>query len=425
MLEYQNGELCWDGISLTTVASEWGTPAYLYNREVLVRDFLRIQRLFEPVAAEIRYALKANANPEIVSILAKHGAGADIVSLGELMVAVKAGIPPGKIVFAGVGKTDEEIRYAIKSQVSALAVESEQELQVVESFSQDMRQKQPVLIRVNPDVDPGTHPYISTGLGSHKFGIDYRKIEELARYCHAARSLRFAGLHMHIGSQIEKTAPVGKSLRILAGLVERIEKRGIAVQTLDLGGGFPVDYTRESARLLRLPAKKEPEENVAEYWAAAAADCFVPGKYRIIIEPGRAVSAHCGMLLAKILYKKKRGRKDMLIIDAGMNDFIRPALYGAVHGIVPLKEPETPFGSADVVGPVCETADFFARGARLPRCERGDYLAVLTAGAYGFVASSNYNLRCKPPELLIENGSVRCINKRENLKDLLKRIAAT
>jgi len=419
-LDYAKGELQWDNISLTDIARQWGTPVYLYNKRVLQNDFLRIKNSFQPYASIICFALKANSNPTIVRILGDMDAGADIVSMGELFTALKAGIPHDKMVFAGAGKTDEEINFAVKSRLLAINTESEKELEVIEEYAHNMLQKQPALLRVNPDIDAETHPYITTGTNAHKFGINIDRIEEAARFCHTSHSLHFLGLHVHIGSQVSKPEPVNRTFDAVAGLIDRLEKSGIPVDTVDIGGGMPVDYCSDYNRLLGMPEEKDSPgiADALSVWTTAVAKYFDCSKRRILVEPGRAVTARCGILLTKVLYRKKRADKEFLIVDAGMNDFVRPALYGSFHGIVPLKEPGNSRVGVDVVGPICESGDVIGREISLPPCERGDYLAVLTTGAYGFALASNYNMRPKPPEVLIGSDGVECIRPRQRYTDM-------
>ncbi|MFC1728834.1 diaminopimelate decarboxylase [candidate division KSB1 bacterium] len=420
MFLYRKGSLTWDGIDLLDAAKEWGTPAYLYNRKALENDFTRLQQAFEPYTHSINFALKANSNPELVKLISKLGCGADIVSMGELFIALKAGISHEKMVFAGVGKTDEEINIAIKSRLLAISAESEEEVHVIDEHAGHMLQKQPVLLRINPDIDAESHPYISTGRSIHKFGIDARSAEELAGYCFRSNNLHFSGLHIHIGSQVEKLEPVAKSFERTAQFIERFENKGIPVEIINLGGGMPVGYRFEFDAVThenKLSTDRN-NENIISGWASLIPEYFDVKEKRIIIEPGRSVIARCGILLTKVLYTKTQSGRRFIVVDAGMNDFIRPALYGAFHGIVPLTYRGPAKITADVVGPICETGDFFAHDIEISECVRGDYLAVLTTGAYGFVSASNYNMRLRPPELLLENGDIRCIRPREQYSDI-------
>ncbi|MFC1555742.1 diaminopimelate decarboxylase [candidate division KSB1 bacterium] len=421
MLEYKNSELFWSGFSLQEIAREWQTPVYVYNRSVIENDINRIKRIFNKTADMTCYAVKANSNIEIIKIAAQSGLGADIVSTGELFAALKADIPHNNIIFAGTGKTDEELIFAIKSRIFSLNVESDEELKAVETFANTMLAKQPVMLRVNPSVDPESHPYISTGHFTHKFGIDISEIEELAKYCNLSHSLHFQGLHFHIGSQVTKLQAVEESFKIIGQIVDRIENSGIRVPFVDIGGGLPVDYYSDYSRLLNveMPDSIPEIHKLYENWADAAVKYIDKEKHKILFEPGRALVANGGILLTKILYRKRHQDKEFIITDAGMNDLIRPALYQAFHGIVPLKDPGNKKIKADIAGPICETGDFFAHDILVPECGRGDYLAILTTGAYGYSESSNYNLRLKPLELLIENDSIRCIRERQKYEDIL------
>lgn len=422
MLVYEKGELCWDGIKLSSAAKEWGTPMYIYNRSVLEEAFLFIQSHFTSVTDCICYALKANSNPVLVECLAELGAGADIVSMGELIVARQAKVPPEKIVFSGVGKTEDEIQYALKERIGAINIESEQEILCVNNIAAGLGIKAPVMLRVNPDVDPQSHPYISTGMSINKFGIPIKSIPDVVHRCVRSTNLEFLGLHVHIGSQIEAKEPVARAFKVLAELVDSIEKQGTNISIINLGGGLPVDYAADERRLLyNLPPEKDLDEGeVVKYWADCIQTYFDFKRKRIIIEPGRAITAHAGILLTKILYTKRRNNKEILIVDAGINDFIRTAFYGAKHGLVPLREPGKAEHRVDIVGPLCETGDYFALDLPFPQCKQGDYIAILSTGAYGFVSTSNYNMRCRPPELLIDKGTVRCIRPREKYSDIIK-----
>ncbi|MCH7782418.1 diaminopimelate decarboxylase [candidate division KSB1 bacterium] len=421
MLAYKNGSIYWGNVDLSLPAQKWGTPFYVYNRSTLEESFTLLQSRLRPEVNTICYALKANSNPHLVGCLAGLGAGADIVSMGELIAARKAKIPAGKIVFSGAGKSDEELRFALKEGVGAINVESKQELDAIERISADLKTKAPVMLRVNPDIDPQSHPLISTGKNYHKFGISLDSIPEFATRCKKSGRIEFLGLHVHIGSQISRFESIDNTFKVISNLVKSIEKQGIPIRNINIGGGLPVDYESAGKSLLSggCTGMDTGLEKATGYWKTCIKKHFDCTKISIVIEPGRSIIAHSGILLTRVIYRKRNNKKEFLIVDAGMNDFIRPALYGETHSIVPLKEPGNLKTTIDIAGPLCETGDVFARDISFPESDKGDVLAILSTGAYGFVLSSNYNLRLRPPELLIDNGEVACIRERESYDDII------
>lgn len=421
MLSYKNGSLYWDNVELSKLAHKWSTPVYVYNRSVLENSFKHLQSRFEQEVDTVCYAIKANSNLNLIGYLAGLGAGADIVSMGELIAARKAGIPPDKIVFSGSGKTDRELRFALEEGVGAINVESKQELDSIERISADLETKAQVMLRINPDVDPQSHPHMSTGMDHHKFGISLDSIPETAVRCEKSDRIDFLGLHIHIGSQVTSFESIDKTFKVMSDLVESIEKQGISIRNINIGGGLPVDYESAGKSLLSNgKAGNDTElEQAIDFWKKCLQNHFGSTKRNIIMEPGRSIIAHSGILLTQVVCRKSNRNKEFLIVDAGMNDFIRPALYGAIHSIVPLKEPGKSKTTIDIAGPLCESADFFARDISFPDCEKGDVLAILSTGAYGFVLSSNYNLRLRPTELIIDNGEVTCIRERETYDDII------
>ncbi len=374
--------------------------------------------LFQQLLAErshlVCYAVKANSALAILRMLAAAGAGFDIVSGGELRrVLTAAPEAAGRVVFSGVGKTAEEIDLALDAKILAFNVESEAELSLLASRAAKKKRKARFALRVNPDVFAETHPYISTGLREHKFGIDIRQARRIYNAAKASRWLTAYGVSVHIGSQIRSADPFGAAMDRVAKLVRQLAKDGIAIQSVDAGGGLGIDYG------LRLGAngKFDPQARVAEY-AAAVGTSLKGLDVKLLLEPGRFLVAQAGALVTRVLYVKRNGKKTFVIVDAAMNDLIRPALYQAHHEIAPVVPRSGRASVVDVVGPVCETGDFFARDRTLPPVEPGDLLAILDAGAYGMVQSSNYNTRPRPAEVLLQAGEATLIRRRETMADL-------
>ncbi|MEN3028966.1 MAG: diaminopimelate decarboxylase [Aquificaceae bacterium] len=404
-LEYIEGELYLEGLSLKALAEEFGTPLYIYSA-TYIRERLRAYREAFPEAL-ICYAVKANFNPQIIALVGEEGAGADIVSGGELYASLKAGIEPSKIVYAGVGKTLKELEYAINSDILMFNVESFMELDVLDELAGKLGKKVRIAIRVNPDVDPKTHPYISTGMKKSKFGVDIKTARKEYEYARRLKNLKVVGIHCHIGSQILDVSPYIEAVQKVVELYYELVRSGFEIEYIDMGGGLGIKYS---------PEQSNPEpSDLAEAILPALKDT----RTKLILEPGRSVVGNGGVLLTQVQFLKDKGHKHFVIVDAGMNDLMRPAMYSAYHHIVPVKKKERQYIKTDVVGPVCETGDFLALDRELPLVERGEYLAVLSAGAYGFAMSSHYNLRPRACEVLVEKGSYRVIRKRENYEYIL------
>lgn len=410
--EYREGRLYLEEAPLDEIAARFGTPSYVYSAGALRENFRRYREGFAAAGLDLTicYAVKANSNLSIIRLFGELGAGADVVSGGELYRALKAGISPQKIVFAGVGKTAAEIDFALEQEIAAFNVESASELALLEKQAAAMHKKARVSLRVNPDVDAETHPYITTGRHHNKFGLSPALALELARKAAASPSLHFVGLQAHIGSQLLQVRPLVESFRRLLALASRLEAEGIAVEHLDLGGGLGVTYQDE-----------QPEQPNTLALALAEVLNQSARKFRLFAEPGRYLTANAGVLLTQTLYLKQESANDpcFAVVDAGMNDLIRPALYSARHRIVTLREGSAETQSYEVVGPVCESADFLGRAVTLPELNEGDLLALLSAGAYGFSMASNYNSRPRPPEILVDGGEVRLIRRREVYEDLV------
>ena len=400
------GQLCCAEVPLEKIAREIGTPYYCYSLPTLRRH---IQAFEEPLAGidhQTCFAMKANSNLAILTLMAHHGLGADVVSGGELFRALKAGIPASKVVYSGVGKTTVEIDTAIQAGIMMFNIESEQELEVINERAGALRKKAPISIRVNPDVDPQTHPYISTGMKQNKFGIDIEGT--LRQYLRAKdmQHIEIVGIDCHIGSQLTDISPFIDAIERLKVLIANIKDLGIEFKYLDLGGGLGITYSSEHPPL--------PKE-----YGAAIIDAVRGLNIKLIFEPGRVIVGNAGVMVTRVLYRKEAGKKTFIIVDAGMNDLIRPALYGAYHDIKPLMARNGPTEKADVVGPICESSDFMAKDRDLPHLSRGDLIAVMSAGAYGFTMASNYNSRPKPPEVLVDGQNYSVVILRQSYEDLI------
>jgi len=407
-MQYRDHTLYLEDVPLADIARREGTPCYVYSGGKILERFEAYHQAFGAVPHQVCYAVKANGNLAILKLLAHAGAGFDIVSGGELFRVLKAGGDPSRVIFSGVGKTAQEIDYALEHNIRSFNCESEPELALIDSLAA-RRQAQPrIAVRVNPDVDASTHPYISTGLRKHKFGIDIAQAEAVYERAKSFANLVLEGVSCHIGSQITDLEPMLEVFDKMVALVERLRARGLPIRTLDLGGGLGVRYKPEDKALC-----------VQEFVHAMCAKAGSHG-LEILIEPGRSIVAEAGVLLTRVLYRKTNGEREFVIVDAAMNDLIRPALYHAHHEIIPLRETNSGTITADVVGPVCESGDFLARGREMVNAMPGDLLAVCTAGAYAFVAASNYNARPRPPEILIEGNRYRVVRKRETYDDLIR-----
>ena len=407
--ERRQGELHADSVPLTRIADAVGTPAYVYSWTDVHDRYQALEAALEGIDHRICYAVKANSNLSILARLARLGAGFDIVSAGELERVLRAGGDPKRVVFSGVGKGDAEIDFGIKCGIGTFNVESAAELERIEARSRIVGRQAPVSVRVNPDVDPNTHPYISTGLKESKFGVPAPIARELYRRAHASPTLDVVGIDCHIGSQVADVEPFRDALATLIDLVDTLAAEGITCQHIDIGGGFGVTY-RDEKRL-----------DVAQFGEVVESE-LGDRALELLVEPGRYLVAEAGVLLTRVEYLKPAtapGMRNFAVVDAAMNDLIRPPLYGAWHDVQPVVRPDVAPMRWDVVGPVCETADFIARDRELT-LGPGDLLAVSTAGAYGFVQSSNYNTRVRPPEVLVEGEGFATARQRESINDLLR-----
>jgi diaminopimelate decarboxylase len=397
-----------DGVELSVIAAKAGTPCYVYSAAAILENFRAYDAAFGDTPHTVCYAVKANGNLALLRLLAQAGAGFDIVSGGELFRALRAGADAAKIVFSGVGKTAAEIDAAIEAGVGFFNCESEPELALIDSLAHRRGKQARVALRVNPDVETVTHAYISTGRLAHKFGVDIGDAEAIYERARRHENLLLEGVSCHIGSQLMNPQPVMDAVDKVLQLIERLRAKGFDIRHADLGGGLGVQY--------------KPEEAAPDIGAFVAALCArVAGKgLQAMIEPGRSITGDAGVLLTRVLYRKNSGGKEFVIVDAAMTDLIRPALYNAHHEILPLRDSGRIKIVADVVGPVCETGDFLARGRELAEVFPGDLLAVCTAGAYGFVQASNYNARPRAAEILVENGAWRGVRRRETYEDLIR-----
>lgn len=403
--QYRNDELFCEGISVGKIAQHIGTPFYLYSHATLERHYRVFDEAFAKKRHLVCYAVKANSNIAILRTFAQLGAGADIVSGGELFRSLQAGIPPSKIVYSGVGKTSAEIEYAIKEGILMFNVESAQELELLNDSAGRLGKKPAIALRINPDVDPQTHPKISTGLKENKFGLD---IKEAPRHYQRARELENVeaiGMSCHIGSQLTKIEPFIDALKRIKVLIGNLRQVGIAIEYLDMGGGLGITYLDE-----------EPPSLTA--YANAIIEELKDLDVTLLFEPGRVLVGNAGILVTKVLYTKTNQGKNFIVVDAAMNDLIRPSFYEAFHAIEPVRLSSRKLITADIVGPICETGDYLARGRCLQLPERGDLLAVMSAGAYGFTMSSNYNSRPRIPEVLVIGKKAHVIRKREAYADL-------
>jgi diaminopimelate decarboxylase len=409
--EYRNGEMFAEGVALKRIAREVGTPAYVYSLATLKRHYKVFDQAFAKVPHIVCFSVKANSNLALLRAFAKEGSGFDIVSGGELFRALKVGADPKKIVFSGVGKKKEEIEYALNAAILMFNVESEEELFALNEIAAGIGKKAPISLRVNPDVDPQTHPYISTGMKKAKFGVDIKKSVETYKKALALKNIDVVGVDCHIGSQLTSLTPFVDALakvreyldRVLAG---EMKKEGAQIRYLDLGGGLGINYHDETPPL--------PDE-----YAKAIIQGLEGLDITLILEPGRVIVGNAGLLLTEVQYLKETETKKFVIVDGGMNDLIRPALYGSYQAIQPVIENKAEKIVADVVGPICESGDFFAKDREISRPQRGDLLAVMSAGAYGFTMASNYNSHPKPPEVLVDGDKYYVVRKRETLDDLI------
>ncbi len=405
--KYKGKSLYAEDIPITTLVETYGTPLYIYSAKTLRRHLKAYTDSLKSLPHIICYAVKANSNAAILRLLGSMGAGADVVSGGELYRALKAGIPASKIVYAGVGKRDDEIELALRKRILMFNVESIEELENINLIAGKLNKKAPVALRINPDIDPETHPYISTGLKKNKFGIPMENALEFYKQAKQMKNIKVIGIHKHIGSQITKVTPFVDALERILILVDHLKQEGIHIDYLDIGGGLGIKYNDEEP-----PHPKELAKKIIPLLKRRG--------LTLVVEPGRSIVGNAGILVTRVLYTKEGVDRKFIIVDAGMNDLMRPSLYNAFHQILPVKKKKANMVFADVVGPICETGDFLAKGRELPDAKRNDLLAVMSAGAYGFSMSSNYNSRPRPAEVLVDGKKHFLIKERETYRDLIR-----
>lgn len=406
--KYKGNYLYSEDIRVRDLANRFGTPLYIYSYHTLIDHFVKLKIAFLEVEPLICYSVKANSNLAVLRALVDKGAGLDIVSGGELFRAIKAGCPVEKIVYASVGKTDREIEEAIRRRILFFNVESLSELENINRIARRLNEVANVAIRINPDVEPKTHKFITTGKITNKFGIDFKGAYKIFLIRNKFTNLNICGLHIHVGSQITESSPYVAAITKMVNFIVKLKRRGIDLEYLNIGGGLGIIYDKEIPQ-------------TAQKFAQEVLPILKKTKLKIILEPGRFIVGNAGILVTKVLYIKSTPKKKFIIVDAGMNDLLRPALYDAYHQILPLRithSGQRKMEKVDVVGPICESADFFVKERRLPCVEEGDYLAIMGAGAYGFSMSSNYNSRRRAEEVLVIKDKVFVIRKRETYADL-------
>jgi diaminopimelate decarboxylase len=405
---YQGDELFCEEVPIRQITEQVGTPCYIYSHRTLIRHFHAFDQAFNAIPHIVAFAMKSNSNLTVLRLLAREGSGADIVSGGELFRALTAGMAPNKIVFAGVGKSKEEIRYALESEILMFNVESPGELQQINEVAGSMGLRAKVALRINPDIDPQTHPYISTGLKKSKFGIGADRALEEFDAAGNLPHIEVVGVHSHIGSQLTQVTPFVDALKKAIALIQTLQAKGVHIQYLNIGGGLGITYSDETP-----PHPKELAEAISPLLQTISC--------QIIMEPGRSIVGNAGILVTKVLYNKEGAEKHFVIVDAAMNDLLRPSLYDAHHDIQPvIKKESSVINTVDVVGPICESGDFLAKDRKMPQSQPGDLLAVMSAGAYGFTMASNYNSRPRVPEVLVKGKDITVIRKRETYEDLIR-----
>ncbi len=406
--QYQGNELFCEEVPLRQIVEQVGSPCYIYSHRTLIRHFQAFEEAFKDIPHLVAFAMKANSNIAVLRVLGREGCGADIVSGGELFRALKAGISPQKMVFAGVGKSEAEIQYALKSNILMFNVESPDELQYINTVAGALGMRARVALRINPDIDPQTHPYISTGLKKSKFGIRSDRALEEFEIAKQLPHIEVVGVHKHIGSQLTKINPFVDALKKILELIGTLQSKGFNIQYLNIGGGLGITYSDETP-----PHPRDLAQAIFPLLSTI--------KCHLIMEPGRSIVGNAGILVTKVLYNKDAETKRFVIVDAAMNDLLRPSLYEAHHDILPvIKNESLPVNTVDVVGPICESGDFLAKDRKMGSVKQGDLLAVMSAGAYAFTMSSNYNSRPRVPEVLVKGKEIMVIRKRESFEDLIR-----
>ena len=420
--DYQNGKLFCEGVDLNELATAYGTPLYVYSQNTIKDNFNRLSSALSDLDHHIAFAVKSNSNLSVLKLLKNIGADFDIVSGGELFRVLKAGGTADQCTFAGVGKTREEIEYSLEQGIYSFNVESEAELRFINEIAKEKDTIAPVAVRVNPNVDAKTHKYISTGKSENKFGIDFEFIEDLySKASSEFKNIKLRGLQMHIGSQLTQVKPFLEAVEKVSPLVTNL-KNTYGIEFFSIGGGIGIVYEEALASGKKeWWDEKDPDNKplTVEEYAEKLVPILSPLKIKILLEPGRFMVGNAGALITKVLYKKIGTAKNFAIVDAGMGDLIRPALYQGHHEIVPLNHESEQTQVVDIVGPICESGDFFAQNRELPLLQEGDHIALLSAGAYGFVMASNYNSRAFPAEVMVSGSTHKVVRKRQNYEDLI------
>ncbi len=404
------GRFLSDGVDVESLAASFGTPLYVYSRSILTENYLAYDRAFAAVPHRICYSLKANSARALLRVLVEMGAGADIVSGGELLAALRAGFPAERIVFSGVGKTDAELQLALEKEIGEFNAESEDEIVRLSALAVRLGRRARVTLRVNPDVDARSHPYISTGLRENKFGVEIERAPEILRHARALSGIDVIGVQCHIGSQMTELEPVEEAVAAIVDLSRRLIAEGFSLDTIDIGGGLGIDYDGQA---------EAGSGSGPAMLAARVVPLLRELPLLLLIEPGRSIVGPSGVLVTRVIGRKENRGKHFVIVDAGMNDLLRPSLYDAYHRIEPAFAKGADRFRADIVGPVCESGDFLARDREIERVAAGDLLVVRDAGAYGFCMASTYNMRPRPAEVLTEDGRARLIRRRETFDDLI------
>ncbi len=402
--QYRSNQLFCEDVSLKDIAQKCGTPCYVYSKNAILKNFQTFCQAFQDINPLICYAVKANSNLSILRLLMNEGSSFDAISAGELYRLEKIGTKPSRIIFGGVGKTNSELETALEMPLFSITIESLQELENLVVLAKDKETHTNISLRINPEVDVKTHPYVSTGFRQHKFGIDLIHLDKISQILKSTNRLRVIGIGFHIGSQILDIKPFTEAFLKLRAVADDLRNRDFQITHLNLGGGVGIPY------------QNEQEINLNEYSHFLGEE---RQDYQIIFEPGRFIVGNTGVLLSQVLHHKTNHNKNFVIVDGAMNDLIRPSLYNAYHEILPLQKKGNQI-EADVVGPVCETGDFFAQNRQIPELQNGEYLALMNAGAYGFVASSNYNSRPRVSEIMVDKDQFQIVRQREQFEDLIR-----
>lgn len=415
---YVDGELFCEGVSIASLVKKFGTPLYVYSQRTLAGHFERLDRALAPLDHSVCFAMKSNSNLAVLRVIADLGGGFDMVSEGELRRVIAAGGDPKKCVFAGVGKTEGEIEFALRKGIYSFNVESEPELARINRVAARLKKIAPVAVRINPNVDAGTHAKITTGTYENKFGIAFEEIEGVYARASKLKNLHLRGLQMHIGSQLTQVAPFEKAVSKVIPLVKKLAAKH-NFEFFSIGGGLGIVYKDALASGSQAWWEKEGKGILTpETYASTLVPLLQPLNLRILLEPGRFISGNSGVLVTRVEYVKRTGKKNFVIVDAAMNDLIRPAFYDSYHEIVPVEKRGGALISSDIVGPICESGDFFAKDRPLPKVGEGDYLALLSAGAYGFAMASNYNSRATPAEILVNGTKSALVRERQPLEKI-------